>query len=228
VAGSRLLNSLPPALADDIVQHSELIAVKRGELLLTAREPARFVFFPVDCLISMVVALESGNTVEAATVGSDGFVGISFFLGMEQADITAIVQIEGSALRLPTDVFKKHMDDERFRAVLGAFAAKTMATIAQTTACNTFHPVHERLARWLLLVRDSTERNEMALTQEFIAVMLGVHRPTVTLAIRLLESAGLIEHRRGVVRIVAPDALAEAACECYRLSTWNRGTSGRG
>jgi Mn-dependent DtxR family transcriptional regulator len=121
------------------------------------------------------------------------------------------------------DVFHKLLNDNAFRTALGAFTAKTVATIAQSTACNTFHPVHERLARWLLLVRESTKRNEFALTQEFIAVMLGVHRPTVTIAMRLLQSAGLIEHRRGSIRIAAPDALAEAACDCYRLSSWNRG-----
>ena len=220
--GSRLLDSLPPQLAEDIVQRSERMTFRRGELLLIARERTTHVYFPIDCLISMVVTLESGNTVEAATVGSDGFVGISAFLGMEQADITAIVQMAGSAFRLPVDVFRRHLDDERFRTALGAFTAKTIATIAQTMACNTFHPVHERIARWLLLVRDATERDELPLTQEFIAIMLGVHRPTVSIALRLLESARLIEHRRGVIRIVAPDALAGAACECYRLSSWNR------
>jgi CRP-like cAMP-binding protein len=223
VAESRLLNSLPRHLCDQIVQGSERLNLKRGEMLLTARETAQFVYFPTDCMVSMVVTLENGNTVEAATVGSDGFVGISSFLGVEQADITAVVQLPGETLRLPVEVFRKQLDNEVFRTALGAFAAKTVATIAQSTACNTFHPVHERLARWLLLVRDSTERNEFALTQEFIAVMLGVHRPTVTIAMRLLQSAGLIEHRRGLIRIVAPDALTEAACECYRLSSWNRG-----
>jgi Mn-dependent DtxR family transcriptional regulator len=97
-----------------------------------------------------------------------------------------------------------------------------VATIAQSAACNAFHPVQERLARWLLLVRDSMERDEFALTQDFIAVMLGVHRPTVSVAIRILESAGLIEHSRGRVRIVDSEALAQAACECYRLSGWDR------
>jgi len=223
VAESRLLNSLPRHICDQIVEASEHLRFKRGEILLTAREPARYVYFPIDCMVSMVVSLESGNTVEAATVGSDGFVGISSFLGMEQADITAVVQLEGEAWRLPVEVFRKLLDNEAFRTTLGAFAAKTVATIAQSAACNTFHPVHERLARWLLLVRDSTERTEFALTQEFIAVMLGVHRPTVTIAMRLLESAELIEHKRGLIRIVAPDALADAACECYRLSSWNRG-----
>ena len=223
MADSRLLNSLSPLISEQVVQGSERLHFKRGALLLTAREPAQYVYFPTDCMVSMVVSLENGNTVEAATVGSDGFVGISSLLGMEQADITAVVQLEGEALRLPVEVFSKLLDNEAFRTALGAFAAKTIATIAQSTACNTFHPVQERLARWLLLVRDSTDRDEFALTQEFIAVMLGVHRPTVTIAMRLLESAGLIEHKRGFIRIVAPDALAEAACECYRLSSWNRG-----
>jgi CRP-like cAMP-binding protein len=222
VAESRLLNSLSPHISEQVLQGSERVHFKRGELLLTAREPARFVFFPLDCMVSMVVSLENGNTVEAATVGNDGFVGISSFLGMEQTDITAVVQLPGEALRLPVDAFRKLLNDDAFRTALGAFAAKTVATIAQSTACNTFHPVHERLARWLLLVRDSTERNEFALTQEFIAVMLGVHRPTVTIAMRLLEAARLIQHRRGLIRIVDAGALADAACECYRLSSWNR------
>jgi CRP-like cAMP-binding protein len=187
-----------------------------------AGEEIEFVYFPTSCLVSMVVALESGSTVEAATVGSDGFVGVSAFLGMNDADITAFVQIEGEAFRLEIAEFRRLLGDSGVRAACGSFAAKTLATIAQSTACIAFHPVQERLARWLLLVRDSTERDEFALTQDFIAVMLGVHRPTVTITIRLLESAGLIEHRRGLVRIVDREALAQAACECYRASGWDR------
>jgi CRP-like cAMP-binding protein len=171
----------------------------------------------------MVVTLENGNTVEAATIGSDGFVGVSAFLGMERADMTALVQIEGEGLRLPIDAFRRCMDqDARFRERLGAFTAKTLATVAQSAACIAFHPVQERLARWLLLVRDGTETDEFPLTQDFLAVMLGVHRPTVTIAVRLLEGAGLIEHRRGHIRIVDAAALVRATCECYALSGWER------
>jgi CRP-like cAMP-binding protein len=187
-----------------------------------AGEPIDYVYFPTSCLVSMVAAVEKGSTVEAATAGSDGFVGVSALLGMERADITAVVQMDGETLRMRIGDFRRHLADERFRQKLGAFVAKTVATIAQTAACNAFHPVQERLARWLMLVRDSTEREEFPLTQEFIAVLLGVHRPTVSIAIRRLESAGLIEHSRGLIHIVDSPALAKAACECYRLSGWER------
>jgi CRP-like cAMP-binding protein len=222
VAESRFLDSLPKDAIETIRPKLERLQLKRSEPLLTAGEDIEFAYFPTSCLVSMVVSLESGSTVEAATVGSDGFVGVSAFLGMEQADITAVVQIGGEALRLGIDDFRRLLDDRRIRAACGSFAAKTLATVAQSTACIAFHPVQERLARWLLLVRDSTEQDEFLLTQDFIAVMLGVHRPTVTIAIRILESAGLVEHRRGLVRIVDAAGLAQAACECYAASGWDR------
>jgi CRP-like cAMP-binding protein len=222
VADSRLLKSLPGGFLSAFLDKAERVNLSHAEVLFEARTPERFAYFPTDCMISMVVALENGNTVEAATVGNDGFVGISSFLGMNDADLTAIVQLPGESLRIPTEEFKQILVEPEVRAVLGAYVAKTLATVSQSVACNTFHPVNERLARWLLLVRDATQRDEFALTQEFIAVMLGVHRPTVTIAMQQLEAAELIEHRRGRIRIVAPEALAESACECYRRSSWDR------
>ena len=223
MAESRLLQSLPPEVSAEIIVKAERLNLAQGDVLFEARAPERFVHFPTDCLISMVVVLESGNTVEAAaTVGNDGFVGISSFLGTSESDVTAIVQLPGEALRLTTEDFRELVDEPGVRAILGAFVAKTLATVAQSVACNTFHPVHERLARWLLLVRDSTQKDEFSLTQEFIAIMLGVYRPTVSIAIQQLEAEQLIEHRRGRIRILAPDALAESACECYKRSTWDR------
>ena len=192
--------------------------MKRGDIMLTAGEVIEHIYFPTDCLASMIVTLESGNTVEAATVGNDGFVGISAFFGVNRAEISAVVQIAGKSQRIELALFNELMRDDRFRDTAGAFAARTLGTVAQSTACIAFHPVQERLARWLLLVRDSTDRSEFLLTQDFLAVMLGVHRPTVTIAIRLLESAGLIEHRRGRIHIVNPKALVQASCECYRLA----------
>jgi CRP-like cAMP-binding protein len=217
---------LRPELAALIIERAERVKLTHGEVLFHAREPAQFVYFPTDCLVSMVVSLETGNSVEAATVGNDGYVGISAFLGMGHEDLMGMAQIPGETLRLPVEDFRHCLEDDGFRAVMGASTAKTLATISQSIACNTFHAVNERLARWLLLVRDATERHEFPLTHEFIAIMLGVHRPTVSVAIGLLETAGLIEHRRGLIRIVAPEALAEAACECYKLSSWNRGDPG--
>lgn len=221
-AESRFLNSLPSDILTSLKPDLEPVELARGDYLMRAGEAVEYVYFPTSCLISLIVVLESGNTIEAATVGNDGFAGISAFLGIEQSDLTAIVQMEGEALRMSLPAFQRHLGVAGFRERLGAYAAKTLATVSQSVACIAFHPVHERLARWLLLVRDGTERDEFTLTQEFLATMLGVHRPTVTIAIRFLESAELIEHRRGMIRIVDVDALTEASCECYRLSSWVR------
>jgi CRP-like cAMP-binding protein len=165
----------------------------------------------------MVVTLENGNTIEATTVGSDGFVGLSVSLGTERADVTAMVQVAGDALRMDVNAFRSCLEEPQFRASVGRYTAKVFATIAQSTACIAFHPLQERLARWLLQVREGVEGDEFVLTQDFLAIMLGVHRPTVTIAIRMLEGAGLIEHHRGRIRIVDAAALTEAACECARL-----------
>ncbi len=220
MAQSRFLSALPADLLKRIEPDLEAVSLKRDQLLMRAGTEMDYVYFPTDCMISVVVTLENGNTIEAITVGNDGFVGISAFLGLERADATAMVQIAGDCLRLNVAAFRRLLQEARLRELLGAYTARTFALIAQSTACIAFHPVQERLARWLLMVRDGIERDEFLLTHDFLAVMLGVHRPTVTIAIRILEKAALIEHRRGVVKIVDPDGLTQAACECYRASRY--------
>ena len=148
-------------------------------------------------------------------VGADGFTGLTTLFGMRAAGTRAMVQIGGEALRMPIEPFEQHLADARLRQPLGVYASRTLSRIAQSTGCVAFHPIEQRLARWLLMVRDSLDREEFPLTQEFLSYMLGVHRPTVTIASRLLVNAGLIEHRRGVIRIIDPEGLEQASCECY-------------
>jgi CRP-like cAMP-binding protein len=217
MAESRFLNALPADLHALMRPDLRPVVLKRDDVLLRAGEVMDFVYFPTTGLVSMVVSLENGSTIEATTIGNDGFSGLSAFLGRQRADATCMVQIAGDGLRMPVDRFLSHLEDRRLHEHVGAFAAKTFATIAQSTACIAFHPVQERLARWLLMVRDGTEQDEFELTHDFLAVMLGVHRPTVTIAIRILESAGLINHGRGHIRVLDADGLKLAACECYRL-----------
>jgi len=216
VADSRFIRSLPLDLQQRLAPDLEVVDLQRDDVLLRIGEVITAVYFPTTCMVSMVVTLENGSTIEATTIGSNGFVGVSTFLGKERAEATGMVQIAGEALRMEVAAFRRHLQDERFRASVGGLTAQVFATIAQSTACIAFHPVQERLARWLLMVRDGIERDEFPLTQEFLAVMLGVQRPTVTIASRTLEKAGLIEHRRGKIRIPDIEALAQAACECYR------------
>ena len=215
MSGNRLLESLPGDLLQRFSADLELVSLSRDDVVMDPETPIEFVYFPTDSLISLVVSMQTGNTVEAMVVGTDGFTGITTLFGMRSPATRAIVQIGGEALRMPIEHFEQHLADARLRKTLGAYAARTFSRIAQSTGCVAFHPVEQRLARWLLMVRDSLDRKEYPLTQEFLSYMLGVHRPTVTIASRLLVNAGLIEHRRGVIRIADPEGLEQASCECY-------------
>ena len=164
---------------------------------------------------SMTVTVESGQTVEAVTVGNDGFIGIPAFLDERIPSLDTFIQIEGQALRMPVQSFRQLMDDDCFRQILASYTANAFATLAQSLACNTFHTVEKRLAKWLLMASYCTERPDLPLTQEFLAIMLGAQRPTVTIAVGALKDAGLIENRRGSISIIDARGLVDAACECY-------------
>jgi CRP-like cAMP-binding protein len=181
--------------------------------------PLEFVYFPTTCLASLVAMTESGNMVEASTVGKEGFIGMQALFGLPaMASTGCVIQIAGEALRMPVSQFSQDIEDGRLRRALGAYVGWVMAVINQSAACLAFHPVQERLARWLLMVRLGTEQDEFPLTQEFLAVMLGSHRPTVSIAMGALENAGFIEHRRGVIRIVDSLGLESASCECFAMT----------
>lgn len=212
---SRFLQALPVELLARMEPDLEAITLERDEVLIQPGLALDFVYFPTSCMISVIVKLEDGNAIESTTIGNDGFSGIAAFLGNEVGDLTNMVQIPGEAMRMRVDAFRALLDDPGLRTHLGGYAARMFAAMGQSAACISFHAFHERLARWLLLVQDDIERGEFPLTQEFMAMMLGVHRPTVTIAIGMLQNAGLIEHRRGVIKITDRAGLIAAACECY-------------
>lgn len=193
----------------------EEVTLRRGEILSAAGELIEWVYFPVDAMISAVVVLANGSMIEAQAVGTDGFTPMLLAIDGDRAETTAMVQIPGPALRMNADSFRRHLETPELRRRTWSYMADVLRLIGQSTACIAFHPVQARLARWLLVVRDNTGRDEFPLTQDSLAAMLGVHRPTVTIAVRLLEAAKLIEHRRGRIRLVDPAALIAAACECY-------------
>jgi len=218
LAENRFLLSLPTDLYDRITPNLKLLHLQREDVLLRAGEEIKSVYFPTTCLVSMVVSLSNGSTIEATTIGSNGYVGLSAFIGGVQAETTAMVQIAGDAYEFDIASFRSILEDDRMRAAAGKFAATIHSTVAQSTACIAFHPVQERLARWLLMVRDCIQQDEYLLTQDFLAIMLGVQRPTVTIAVRILETAGLVQHHRGRIRILDVPGLINAACECYKPS----------
>jgi len=212
-----LLESLPPDLKQRIMSDLKPVEMPAHEVIAERGKPFQGIYFPRGCLISVVVNFENGSTIEAELVGKDGYTGIAALLGRENATSDMFVQVAGAALRMERKDFQFHLNDERFRATLGAYSATAFSIVGQLAGCVAFHPVEQRLARWLLMVRDRIDSTEFPLTQDFIAVMLGVYRPTVTTSVRTLERAGLIEHRRGMIRIIDGEALEQAACECYQV-----------
>jgi CRP-like cAMP-binding protein len=218
LSGNRLLAAVPPALISEITSQLEPIDLIQGDVLLQRGQAIDVIYFPTTGLISMVVDLHNGSTVESLTVGKDGFVETAAFFGLKHSTLKGIVQIGGRALVLPLATFEVCLRDQAFREVMGGYIEEAMALLAQSSACLAFHPVERRLARWLLEVQERIEENELRLTHEFLAQMLGVQRPTATIAVNMLVKSALIEHRRGRVRIVDQQGLEAASCECYRAT----------
>jgi CRP-like cAMP-binding protein len=215
---NRLLAALPPDLAKSVADDLTSINLKQPQLILERGAIIEFIYFPTTCLISMVVDLKNGNTVEALTVGADGFVETAAYFDKRNSTFKGVVQISGDALRMRIEDFQRHIEDLRFRDILGTYVEEAMALLAQSSACLAFHPVEQRLARWLLEVDDRVNQDQLGLTQEFLAQMMGVQRPTATIAVRMLVSAELISHRRGAIQILDRTRLEEAACECYKAA----------
>jgi CRP-like cAMP-binding protein len=217
LSDNRLLQSLPDDLRASIFAHLEPVTLALRQTVCTRGEVLEYVYFPTNSMISVVVSFENGNTIEAELVGNDGYNGVSLLLGQPAPHSDMYVQIAGDALRMQVDHFKHHLKDARFRVALGAYTADAYTIVAQLAGCVAFHPVEQRLARWLLMVGDRIDRDELPLTHEFLGIMLGTYRPTVTLAIHMLQQAGLIEHHRGRTLIINRPGLEDAACECYEV-----------
>jgi CRP-like cAMP-binding protein len=214
---NRILNLLPVAELNAVLALSESVTVKSKEILYRAGDPIRYVYFPENCVISLVTELENGDAVEAMTVGRDGFAGIAAFHGVSASRLKCIGQITGSARRLRTDDFRQLARGcENFYRMLHRYSQFVFETVSQSAACNRLHVIEQRCARWLLMSQDRVGRDEFNLTQEFLAEMLGVRRPGVTVAMGALEKAGFIAHARGLITVVDRPGLEKATCECYR------------
>ena len=218
VAGrNRLLDSLPANVSDRVKQSLEKLTFTIRKLLYESNAPIEFIYFPLGGVMSLVVEMEDGGSVEVGTIGNEGMVGTPVFLGAEKSPTKAFCQVPGDCLRMPVASFKHELsaEDGILRDLVSRHAQAMINQISQSVACNHLHSVEERTARWLLMTHDRVGQNEFLLTQEFLAQMLGVRRPSVTVAAGLLEKAGLITYKRGRITVVDRERLEEAACECY-------------
>jgi CRP-like cAMP-binding protein len=214
---NKILGLLPPKELTVVVERSEVVTVESKEIVFRRHEPIRHAYFPENCVISLVTELEGGDSVEAMTIGNDGFVGMAVFHGVPSSRLKAIGQITGGARRIATEDFRELTREcEGLNRLLHRYSQFVFETVSQSAACNRLHVIEQRCARWLLMSEDRVGRNQFDLTQEFLAEMLGVRRPGVTVAMGILERFGLIAHARGNITVVDRAGLEKASCECYR------------
>jgi len=216
-----LLAALPATEYERIVQSLDLVPLKLKTILHRPGEPVEHVYFPGGGFCSVLTVLKDGGMVEVATIGREGVVGVSAILDGNPVSSTSMVQGETDiCYRMKADVFRREMDRRGvFYKLLTYYAQALIGFIMQSTACNAVHSVEQRLARWLLMARDRMESNEFPLTQEFVAMMLGASRPTVTIVASSLQKAELIRYHRGQIKIINGKKLEAASCECYRTAT---------
>jgi CRP-like cAMP-binding protein len=216
-----LLAALPADEYERIAPSLDTIPLKLKSLIHRAGDPVEHVYFPGGGFCSMLTVLKDGSMVEVATIGREGMVGITAVLDGNPVSSTSMVQGETDACyRMAADAFRREMDRRGvFYELMTHFGQALVGFIMQSTACNAVHSVEQRLARWLLMARDRMGRDDFPLTQEFVAMMLGASRPTVTIVASTLQKAGLITYHRGHVTIVDRERLEAAACECYRTTT---------
>ena len=215
---NRLLAALPPEVAERLrpALRSEVLA--QGQVLMEAGGPIERIYFPEEGIVSAVCVFPDGTVAEMSTTGCEGFVSIVAALEGERALARHVVQVPGAALSLDADTFRRMLDEEpALRSVSLAYVQAYIAQALQYVACNGMHNVEERCARWLLMCHDRIRGNDFPLTQEFLADMLGVHRPTVSVAAKSLQTAGLIRYSRGLVTVLDRMGLENASCACYGM-----------
>ncbi len=215
---NRLLAAMPKAEYDRVRPHLEKVSLPLKDILYDANGPISHVFFPLRGVISLVIVMDGGFSLEVGVIGNEGMVGTPVFLGSQSSPTRAISQVPGEALRMESKVFLEEM--ERGGALYGSVQRYTQAMInqiSQSTVCNHRHSVEKRMCRWLLMSHDRVGIDEFPLTHEFLAQMLGVRRPTVTAGAGVLQTAGLISYHRGRVTVLDRKGLEAASCECYEV-----------
>ena len=215
---NQVLASLPRRESKRMEASLEPVVLKFGQVLYEPGKAIRYVYFPIDCLISLLTAVDKRRTLEVGMVGKEGMAGMPFILGMGVSGVRAIVQGGGNALRMASAPFRiEFKRNLPLQEALYRYTYALMAQISQTAACNRFHDAGPRLSRWLLMTRDRVGSDEFLLTHEFLAHMLGLRREGVTDAANSLKRRRLINYARGKIQILDVRGLKVSSCSCYRM-----------
>jgi CRP-like cAMP-binding protein len=217
ISPNRLLAALPAKEYERLLDGLEPVKLSYGEVLDEPGEQMRYAYFPCDCLVSLLTVVEGRRALEVGLVGREGMVGSRLALGFTTSSVRALVQGTGTALRIESASFlRKFQRSPALQRALLGFTDSLMLQVTQNAACNRFHVVEARLARWLLMTRERVPSHEFHLTHEFLADMLGVRRVGVTLAASALQRRQLIRYRRGAITILDQRGLEASACSCYQ------------
>lgn len=216
-SGNRLLDTLSVAEIAALRPHLHRVALPQGRTLHKAHAPIEHIYFPQSGVISLVKPLKDGTTIEVGLMGREGMTGGMVLIGADSTPLEAVAQMPGSAWRLPTSSLQEAIDrHDAFRDALLRFARALLLQIYQSAACNGRHTLEQRLARWLLMVHDRFDGDELPLKHEFVALLLGIRRAGVSVALAGFKSAGLVAARHGSIVVLNRRGLEAAACECYR------------
>jgi len=213
-----LLAALPEVSRQRLLAKTQLVSLSVKDILYRPGEPLTSVYFPLTCVISMMTEMKNGATIEIATVGNEGMLGIPVFLGLDVAVAIGITQVSGEARRMSAEDFKQAAkSDAYFDIILRRYTHALLMQIALSGGCNSLHSVQERYARWLLMMHGRTNVDVFAFTQEFLSTMLGVSRARVNIVTGALEKAGLIKHGRNQISVLDWKGLEASSCDCYRI-----------
>ena len=214
-----LLASLPDIERDRLTPYLHEVVLDFQQVLVEPNKEITAVYFPYDVITSTIQEMSDGNAVETGLMGVEGFVGVQLWLHARTTPSRTFVQVGGRAHHMHASDFIRHVrdTDSPLNELCAKYVHAFLNMTSQTAACNRLHPINERLCRWLKLVHNRLRRDEFPMRQEFMALMLGVHRPTVSTAANMLQQAGLIRYSRGQMRILDAEGLRNGSCECLEL-----------
>jgi CRP-like cAMP-binding protein len=215
---NRLLAGLPEDVYGRLGPHLDDVPLSLGQVIYEPGEQLDHIYFPTTCIVSLLYMMENGTSAEIGVVGNEGVVGIALFMGGETTPNRAVVQSSGHSLKMKLGILKEEFGrGGAFQHALLRYTQALITQMSQTAVCNRLHTVDQQLCRWLLLSHDRLESNELMMTQELIANMLGVRREGVTVAAGRLQAAGLIQYHRGHITIIDRAGLEARSCECYQV-----------
>jgi CRP-like cAMP-binding protein len=214
-----ILNALGDSTAAPVLERGSIVQLVLRQRIYEAEHPIDSVYFPLDSVLSVVARMRDGSQIEVGTIGREGMSAFPLLMGASSTANVCYCQVRGSAIEIPADVFRElAANDPAFRQCLDRYLQAYVNMLGQLAACNRLHTVYERCARWLLMTRDRVDADQIPLTQEFLAMMLGTGQSGVAIAAATLQHAGFIKYARGTITILDRSGLENVVCECYQVA----------